>query len=95
MLRYCIEMSAARPRQTATVNLLEAVSEYAKDVPTIIVATKDDFEGSRFMEARKLYKTQYSDAGALDKECEDYTAESAQEHAPHKHLHSSGKGRKC
>lgn len=54
--RFCIEMNSARTQQTATDSLFRAVSNYAADIPIIIVATKmDQFRGIQRQEADELY----------------------------------------
>lgn len=40
--RFCIDINSPRTLQTATEKLFLAVSNYAKEVPIIVVATKKD-----------------------------------------------------
>ena len=40
--RFCIDINSPRTLQTVTEKLFQAVSQYAKDVPIIVVATKKD-----------------------------------------------------
>ena len=69
-------MNSARTQQTATESLFKAVSEYAAEVPIIVVATKmDEFRGIKREEARELYEEDTLDVLELDKKCKAYMAE--------------------
>jgi GTPase SAR1 family protein len=57
--RFCIDINSPRTLQTATEKLFKAVSEYAHDVPIVVVATKkDDFCDINFSARRKEMKKQ-------------------------------------
>ena len=52
--RFCIDINSPRTLQTATEKLFQAVSQYAEDVPIVVVATKkDDFLDIQFSAHRK------------------------------------------
>ncbi|KZF26032.1 hypothetical protein L228DRAFT_3439 [Xylona heveae TC161] len=52
---FCIDMPSPRTKQNATLELFKAVSEYAQEVPIIVVVTKmDEFFGAKFYERRTL-----------------------------------------
>lgn len=42
VFRFCIDINSPRTLQTATEKLFLAVSQHAKEVPIIVVATKKD-----------------------------------------------------
>ncbi|KAK0941013.1 hypothetical protein LTR29_007431 [Friedmanniomyces endolithicus] len=71
---FCVDISSARTLQTATEKLFKAVSEFAADVPIVIVATKkDDFLEVQFGAHRKAMK---KDGLKFDEEaCDTYAAE--------------------
>ena len=55
--RFCIDINSPRTLQTATEKLFKAVSEYASEVPIVVVATKkDDFLDIEFGAYRKALK---------------------------------------
>lgn len=76
--RFCIDITSPRTLQTATEKLFQAVSEYANDVPIIIVATKkDNFLDIEFGARRKELKKQ---SRRFDEEdCEQYAEERLKE----------------
>jgi hypothetical protein len=52
--RFCIELNSARTKQKGTVEMFQILSQYAKNVPIVIVATKkDEFVGVKVAEARR------------------------------------------
>jgi GTPase SAR1 family protein len=54
-VRICLEVNSSRTQQVAYRKLYKAVSQNAKDVPIVVVATKkDEFLGAKTMDARKL-----------------------------------------
>jgi hypothetical protein len=64
--RFCLELNSARTQQSATLKLFKIVSQYAKSVPIIVVATKkDEFIGVKVMEARKKI-------GSIGKDANEY-----------------------
>ena len=76
--RFCIDINSPRTLQTATEKLFLAVSQYATDVPIIVVATKkDDFLDIEFGAHRKAIK---KGGQSFDEEaCEKYAADRLQE----------------
>lgn len=54
--RFCVDINSPRTLQTATEKLFLAVSQYAKEVPIVVVATKKDefLDASCFLEIRCL-----------------------------------------
>ncbi len=69
-------MGSDRNRQTATESLFKAVSEYATEVPVIIVATKmDRFEGSQRMEAEEIFKPVMDDELEFFRKCKQHAAD--------------------
>lgn len=73
-------MNSARTQQTATESLFKAVSEYAAEVPIIVVATKmDEFRGIKREEAREMYEEETPDMLELDQKCKAYMTEKVRE----------------
>lgn len=73
-------MNSTRTQQTATESLFKAVSEYAAEVPIIIVATKlDEFRGVKREEAREQHEENIPDIVQVDQKCKDFVAEKVSE----------------
>ena len=73
-------MNSTRTQQAATERLFKAVSEYAAEVPIIVVATKmDEFRGIKREEAREMYEEDTPNVHELDKKCKTYMAEKFRE----------------
>ncbi|KAH9216224.1 hypothetical protein DL95DRAFT_460511 [Leptodontidium sp. 2 PMI_412] len=54
LIWFCLELNSARTKQKGTTELFKTISQYAEDVPIVVVATKkDEFLGVKLMEARK------------------------------------------
>ncbi|KAK5130600.1 hypothetical protein LTR08_001919 [Meristemomyces frigidus] len=75
---FCIDVNSSRTLQTATEKLFQAVSQYAYDVPIVVVATKkDDFLDIEFGTYRKALK---KEGKRFDEEaCEQYAEEKLRE----------------
>lgn len=55
--RFCTEINSARAKQTATEKVFKVVSQHAKDVPLLIIATKkDEFQDMKAGERRRQAK---------------------------------------
>ena len=73
-------MNTPRVKQSATEELFEKVSKYAKDVPIVVVATKmDEFFGTQFQNAREEYEHAISDLGQLLQRCDLEAKDEVQE----------------
>ncbi|KAI9700970.1 MAG: hypothetical protein M1820_006615 [Bogoriella megaspora] len=71
---FCIDLMSTRTKQHATEKLFTAVSQYAKEVPIIVVTTKmDEFLGAKFQEYRDTSKEQGKRVD-MD-ECDQYAEE--------------------
>ena len=76
--RFCVDINSPRTLQTATEKLFLAASQFAAEVPIVVVATKkDDFLDIEFGAYRKQLK---KDGKKFDEEaCERYAEEKLQE----------------
>lgn len=76
--RFCVDINSSRTLQTATEKLFQAVSQYANDVPIVVVATKkDDFLDIEFGSHRKALK---KEGKRFDEDaCEQYAEEKLRE----------------
>ena len=73
--RFCLELNSVRTRQTATKNLFKIISQSAKDVPIVVVATKkDEFLGAKEREAKK----EISKTGKTAEECDNLLCKHAE-----------------
>ncbi|KAK4546616.1 hypothetical protein LTR36_001833 [Oleoguttula mirabilis] len=75
---FCVDINSPRTLQTATEKLFRAVSQYASEVPIVVVATKkDDFLDIEFGTCRKALK---KEGKRFDEEaCEQYAEEKLRE----------------
>lgn len=78
MCRFCVDINSPRTLQTATEKLFQTASQFAAEVPIVVVATKkDDFLDIEFGAYRKLLK---KDGKKFDEEaCERHAEEKLQE----------------
>ncbi|KAK6853685.1 hypothetical protein PG995_010497 [Apiospora arundinis] len=74
---FCLETNATRPTQEATKSLFQAISNYAQDIPVIVIATKmDEFLAIKQGEKRKQLKEQGERVSLESLEAMDEYAES-------------------
>ena len=78
LYRFCVDINSPRTLQTATEKLFQTASQFAAEVPIVVVATKkDDFLDIEFGSYRKQLK---KDGKKFDMEaCEQHAEEKLQE----------------
>lgn len=76
--RFCIEVMSVRTMQHATEELFKAVSQYAQDVPIIIVATKMDESVGAMVQKHRTSSKKLGQTVTMD-ECDQYAEDRLRE----------------